>query len=100
MNEKKEKKSSKKKGKKVDPGFVLFLNKYHKAIWAAKFNCKLVQEKEDDELEVCEEVCIRTWLLLLSFIQSIRDMQLPVIEYLVCIQSTTRHKIMMRMATL
>ena len=60
MTEKKEKKSSKKKGKKVDPAFVLFLNKYHKAIWAAKFNCKLVQEKEDDELEVCEEVCRRT----------------------------------------
>ena len=99
MTEKKEKKSSKKKGKKVDPAFVLFLNKYHKAIWAAKFNCKLVQEKEDDELEVCEEVLEENDFIRYHF-QSIRDMQLPVIEYLVCIQPTTRYKILMRMATL
>jgi hypothetical protein len=41
--------------KKIDLGFVTFLNKNHKAFCATKYNnSKLVRENEDDEVEIGE----------------------------------------------
>ena len=44
---------------------MTFLNNYHKAIWAAKYDSILVRKNEDDEVEVCEDVL---WSILNSIL--------------------------------
>ncbi len=51
----------------IDLVFVTFFYKYHKAIWAAKYNSVLIRENEDYEVEVCDDVSLLFLTILKYF---------------------------------